>query len=95
MEIKIIAIEEIEEGRLLVVPLLILDGIRYRIEKKVMSQYSGTVVRLPGGAEREMEKDGNLDGVRLHTEGVFSVDDGTVVWKEFGDSKKRQCLETE
>ena len=36
MEIKIIAIEEIEESRLLVVPLLILDGIRYRIEKKVM-----------------------------------------------------------
>lgn len=43
----------------------------------------------------KMEKDGNLDDVSLHIRGIFSDGDGSVVWKELGDSKEMQTLETE
>ena len=42
MERKVIAIEE---SRLLVGPLFILESIRDRVEKKMVSQCSGTVLR--------------------------------------------------
>lgn len=31
----------------------------------------------------------------LHVKGIFNNDDEIVIWKEFGDSKKMQFLETE
>lgn len=41
------------------------------------------------------EENGNLDGVILQTKGIFNDDSGTVIWKEVGDSKQMQFLESE
>lgn len=54
-----------------------------------------TVLRDLEKLTGKMEKDGNLDDVTLHTKGIFSDGDGSVVWKERGDSKEMHILETE
>ena len=72
-----------------------LEGIRHRVEKKMVSVCPETVLRDLEKSTGKMDKDGNLDDVSLCTRGIFSGSDGSVVWKELGDSKKMQILETE
>ena len=63
-------------------------------KEKMVSLCSETVLRDLEKLTGKMETDGNLDGVTLHTRGIFSDGDGAV-WKELGDSKKMHILETE
>lgn len=63
-------------------------------KEKMVSLCSETVLRDLEKLTGKMETDGNLDGVTLHTRGIFS-DGDRAVWKELGDSKKMHILETE